>query len=209
MANSTLYQKTVCVFCSADDKVPVEYKQTAYELGHALATNGFALLSGGNNSGLMNAVNNGHADAVHDAPRFAVIPEIMRALAILHPRIPATNIVWSTDVYNRLQRFNELCDFLVILPGGYGTLHELMDCLVLSQFGLIKKHIFLYNIDGFWAGLLQQFKIMVEKKALCQKHLDHLIVVNSVADLIAGLQSEEQLILEQGFADEYWKEHNQ
>lgn len=197
--------KMVCVFCSADDKVPEEYKQIAHQLGRTLAVNGLALLSGGNNCGLMNSINNGHAEVSPQIPRYAAIPEIMRPLAVHHPLIPHQNVMWSEDVHERLKIFHGMCDYVVILPGGYGTLHELMDCLVLSQFGVIKKHIFLLNIDNFWDPLLQQFERMVQKRALHAAHFEHLIVVQTIDELMSGLNSENALELHQGFNDEYWK----
>lgn len=198
--------KTVCVFCSGDDKCPQEYKQTAFLLGQELAKNNFKLISGGGNNGLMNEVNNGHAAVITDTTsRFGVIPQIMRKFNVHHPLIAANNLIWSKDVYMRLQTFYKICNDIVVLPGGFGTLHELMDCLVLSQFGVIKKRIYLLNIDNYWDSLLNQFNVMVSKKTLQQKHLDHLIVVKSLSELLDNLKSEVTLQLSQGFEDQHWK----
>lgn len=201
--------KTICVFCSADDKVPNEYKQAAHDLGVQLAKNGFALLSGGNNSGLMNEVNNGHFIGDPSLPRHAVIPNIMRELSLNHPHIPAENVTWTEDVYARLKKFYDMCHHVVILPGGYGTMHELMDCLVLSQFGVIKKRIVLLNIDNFWDGIIQQFNTMVRKRTLYNKHLEHLIVAANITEAIDHLQSNIELELTQGFADNHWRNNSE
>lgn len=200
--------KVVCVFCSADDKIPQEYKDISYQLGFSLAQNGFSLISGGNNSGLMNSVNDGHAAVENDTVRYAAIPELMRDLSVKHPKIFDHNISWSRDVHHRLVTFQELCDAIVILPGGFGTLHEMMDSLVMSQFGIIKKHIYLFNYDQFWEPILLQFKRMVQKQALCQEHFDHLLVVDTVSELMNKLVSAAEPNIEQGFASEYWKNVN-
>jgi uncharacterized protein (TIGR00730 family) len=198
--------KSVCIFCSGDDKAPEEYKQTAFLLGQELARHGFILITGGGNNGLMNYVNNGHAEISDDVNRFGVIPNIMKHLNVHHPFIAKNNLIWAKDVHSRIKTFYKLCDDIVVLPGGFGTLHELMDCLVLSQFGVIKKFIYLINIDNFWDPLLNQFKQMVSKQLLQQKHLDHLHIVTSIAELISQLNSERQFNLAQGFGDGHWKQ---
>ncbi len=200
--------RTVCVFCSGDDKVQEEYKNVAFLLGQELAKNNFKLLSGGGNNGLMNEVNNGHATIAPATDRFGVIPEIMREYNVHHALIAEQNLIWAKDVHHRLKTFYDICDDIVVLPGGFGTLHELMDCLVLSQFGVINKRIYLLNIDNYWDAILNQFKVMVSKKTLQQKHLDHLIVVSSVDELLVNLKSEIVNKLSQGFADQHWKKDN-
>ncbi len=185
--------RIVCVFCGADDKVSDEYKQVAYACGSALAKSGLALLSGGNNTGLLCSLIDGHADTGPDVPRYAAIPEAMRTLAIDHPRIPAKNLMWTEDLYDRLKTFHGMCDVVVVLPGGFGTLHEFMDFLVLSQCGLIKKQIFVLNIDGYWDPLLAQFARMVQKHTLSQTHLDYITVVQTLDELMHGLTTESNL----------------
>lgn len=198
--------RVVCVFCSGDDKAPKEYKDLAFKLGQELANNNLKLLSGGGNNGLMNEVNNGHASInSNKKDRFGVIPKIMREFDVNHPLISTKNLIWSKDVHTRLQTFYKICDDIVILPGGFGTLHELMDCLVLNQFGVIKKRIYLLDIDNYWEPLLNQFKLMVSKRTLQQKHLDHLIVVTSMPELLDSLKSEAVFELSQGFSDGHWK----
>ncbi len=167
------------------------------------------VVTGGGNNGLMNYVNNGHADVLDGSKRYGVIPKIMRNLNVHHLKIAEKNLIWSDDVHSRIQKFYELSDNIVVLPGGFGTTHELMDCLVLSQFGVIKKHIYLLNIEGFWDALIAQFKHMVSNNVLQQKHLDHLNVATSLQELIQHLTSEREFNLAQGFTDGHWKENPQ
>lgn len=197
--------KTVCVFCGADQKIADFYKQTAYSLGAALAKHNFALISGGNNVGLMKQVIDGHAHTNASAPRHSVIPEIFKEFDLHHDLVPSENIYWVENVHARMRKFYELSDNIVALPGGFGTLHELMDCLVHNQFGINKKRIFLLNINNFWDGIIKQFNIMVEQQTLRPEHLAHLVVVNSTQELIDQLLTETHPELTQGFADRHWE----
>jgi uncharacterized protein (TIGR00730 family) len=196
----------VCIYCGANEKIPSAYKDYAYDLGQQLAKNKFGLASGGNNVGLMKSVNDGHANADPDMPRYGIVPEEFRRFGLVHELIPEKNLIWVEDLYFRMRSFYELCDEFIVLPGGFGTLHELMDCLVHNQFGIISKRIFLLNFDKFWDPILDQFKVMVAKKALEQAHLDHLIVVNSTQELLPILQTQDTRKLSQGFDDHHWED---
>jgi uncharacterized protein (TIGR00730 family) len=205
MRQSKSTARTVCVFCGAGGKMPLIYMQAAFKLGQELASNGFALLTGGANVGMMKEVVDGHAAVISSATRHGVIPKVFAEFNISHPLISVENLIWVDNLHDRLQSFCELADDIVVLPGGFGTLHELMDCLVHSQFGLITKRIFLLNINNFWEGIIAQFQYMVKQKAVQQKHVDHLIVVNSIAELLQLLKSEEKIELFQGIETQRWE----
>lgn len=194
----------VCVFCSANNKVPTEYKQLAFKMGQELASHGFTLLTGGANVGMMKEVVDGHVASNPEALRLGVMPTIFKEHELQHTLISEHNMTWTENVYYRLQKFYELSDSIVVLPGGYGTIHELMDTLLHSQFGLIKKRIFLFNFDNFWDATIAQLQTMVAKHTLEQKHLDHLIIVTSIQELIEQLNSQTELVLSQGFAGQHW-----
>ena len=197
--------KTVCVFCGADQKLSADFKSAAYSLGQNLAQNNFDLVTGGSNTGLMKEVNDGHAQFGSDTQRFGVMPEIFKEFDVHHPSVLLENFTWTDSVHTRLAEFYSKCDAIVVLPGGFGTLHELMDSLVHNQFGLMNKQIYLLNLDSFWDHTIAQFKVMVNHQALAQKHLDHLNVVTSISELLIRLCSTKSVSLQQGFADKYWE----
>jgi uncharacterized protein (TIGR00730 family) len=196
--------RMVCVFCGAGGKMDDFYQNQAFILGQTLASNGFSLLTGGANVGMMKQVVDGHAQTNPNGLRYGALPYIFKEFNINHPLIPIDNMHWPLDVHERLKIFYDLSDILVVLPGGFGTLNELMDCLVHSQFGLIKKRIFLLNIKNFWDNLLAQFKLMVDEFAVPQKHVDHLVVVKSLDELTEKLKSTKVIELEQGIESERW-----
>jgi uncharacterized protein (TIGR00730 family) len=193
------------VYCGAGGKMSKEFKKIAHTLGFELAKNGFGLVTGGANVGMMKEVVDGHIEFDLNATRHGVLPSIFREFEIQHTGILPENMRWPEDVHSRLKTFYDLADDIVVLPGGFGTLHELMDCLVHIQFDLIQKRVFLLNFNHFWDGILQQFRVMVEQQAVQQKHVDNLVVVDSVADLIQKLNANIKVRLAQGVEASRWE----
>jgi len=89
------------------------------------------------------------------------------------------------------------------------TLHELMDFIVPKQWGLTDKTIILINSDHYWDYLLLQFKTMVEKNALKQKHLDLLIVAKDIESCIKAIQHQDTSPSHQGLKERYWDKETQ
>lgn len=194
----------IAVFCGANTKPSDEYKNGAYAVGQALAVHGFALVTGGANLGMMKSVVDGHMAINPNLDRLGVMPRLFEKYEVQHQDLRADQMIWVDTVNERLQKFYELSDAIVVLPGGYGTLHELMDSLIQNQFGFMLKRIYLFNLFNFWDAIIQQLQHMVVIKTLEQKHLDHLIVVNSCDELIADLSSTTERKLSQGFEEKHW-----
>mgnify|MGYP000214500637 CR=1 FL=1 len=156
---------TVGVFCSAEDTVAQSHKNAAYSLGRLLGLNGFKLVTGGSNKGLMRHVNDGYV-STGSQEVYAIVPEILQTYDIVHWGIWNENVIWTDTLHQRLAQFQAQCDCMIILPGGFGTLHELIDFLTHYQFGYITPDIIILNHEGFWSPLLQQFEAMVASNAL-------------------------------------------
>lgn len=197
-------QTHVGVFCATDEQIPDLYKNLAHELGQALYENGFSLITGGGNSGLMNAVVNGFVPSEKTNRVGAFIPSVFKSYNVHHPKIPEANLVWTDTIHERLQGFHDHCDAVVVLPGGIGTLQEFLDFVVPKQWGLHDKKIILFNCDHYWDYQLLQFQVMVEKNALKQKHLDLFTVVTTTDECIRALQSHPSNTNE-GLNDRYWE----
>lgn len=204
-AKPDMKPRKVCVFCSADDKISGNLKEMAYALGEKLAENGFHLVTGGSKTGLMNEVTHGFLAQGDKKNVEGVLPSALRAFNVSHPGIPTQNIFWTDSMHERLTTFHEECSSVVVLAGGFGTLHELMDFLVHAQFKLIEpKKLILLNYDGFWDGLKTQFQTMQSSNALSEKHLELLNIVDSIDDCLETLQASTQAKGE-GLDGRYWE----
>lgn len=195
----------VGVFCATDEKIPKLYKDVAFELGKSLAQSGHNLITGGANSGLMNAVVNGFISEGDARCTHAVIPSVFQNYNVHHPEIPESNLLWTDTIHQRLQAFDKQCDTMVILPGGFGTLHELMDFLVPKQWGLTDKKIIILNVDHYWDYLLLQFETMVQKMALKENHLDLFIIVTNVKECLDAINTQQNATQNGGLEDRYWE----
>jgi uncharacterized protein (TIGR00730 family) len=191
-------QRNVAIFCSADDKASEQFKQLAYTLGKRLGQEQFGLITGGSRTGLIKEVIDGYSQA-------AVMPQVLAKYNVHHTTISQENFTWTDTVYTRLEFFSIHADAVIVLPGGFGTLHELMDCLVHRQFGLNKKSLILFNSDGYWNFLLLQFQVMLEQQLLSPQHMTALSVATSLDECIDMLLKEPSCCAEQGLASYYWQ----
>ena len=181
--------ENVCVFCSSKDKIAQIYKSNAYELGKELAINNIGLVTGGRNTGIMKLVIDGHASIKTDAPRYAVIPKSLKKQNVLNHNIPKNNIIWTNDLHDRLKIFYTKCNIIIVMPGGLGAMHELMDSIENRNFGVIKKHIYILNTANFWGPTLKQFDNMVKVNAQPEGGLNNFKVVTSNNELLKELST--------------------
>lgn len=199
-------QHMVAVFCSADNKVSGAYKTMAYNLGKKLGSHNFGLVTGGSKTGLMKEVVDGYISSAHTKKGlYGVMPHVLYSYNVHHEDILTENLLWVDTLHLRLARFAELAQTIIILPGGFGTLHELMDFLAHNQFALTSKPIILINYQGYWDNLLAQFKVMNEQQLLADKHLHAIHVVDSEDECMNILVNDCAIHQEQGLSDHYWK----
>lgn len=200
-------QPNVAVFCSADDKACDQFKIIAYNLGIKLAKHNFGLVTGGSRTGLIKEVVDGYAAHAQNLGHlYGVLPQALAPYNVHHLLIPQNNLKWSKNIHSRLMDFHELADIIIILPGGYGTLHELMDFLVHNQFGLHKTQMLLININGYWDHLISLFQTMLKQQLLSPKHLEALLIVESADQCIEKILLKDNHNTQQGLDSHYWEQ---
>src|ERR1700722_6441907 len=142
--------RRVAVYCgSADGNLPI-YRAEARALGARLASAGLGLVYGGARAGLMGAV----ADAAlaGGAEVIGVLPDVLAGKEIAHAGLTRLELV--STMHQRKARMAQLADAFLILPGGYGTLEELLEVVTWAQLRLHSKPCILINTAGYWDGLL-------------------------------------------------------
>jgi uncharacterized protein (TIGR00730 family) len=142
--------RTVCVYCGSGPGTNPRFMEAAVALGKALAENGVGLVYGGGSIGLMGAVARSVLD--HGGTVTGIIPEFLtkreNALG------GAQELIVTADMHERKRLMFERSDAFVALPGGIGTLEELVEQLTWAQLGRHSKPILIADIDGFWEPLL-------------------------------------------------------
>jgi hypothetical protein len=142
--------RSVAVYCgSADGNLPA-FRAEAVALGQAIAAAGLGLVYGGAKVGLMGAVADSALAA--GAPVIGVLPGILSDSEIAHSGL--TRLEFVDTMHQRKARMAELADAFLVLPGGYGTLEELLEIVTWAQLRLHAKPIILINTANYWDGLL-------------------------------------------------------
>ena len=141
--------KTVCVYCGSSAGTNPRFIEAASVFGKILAENGIRLVYGGGSNGLMGAVANGVLD--HGGSVTGIIPEFLNSRERMLTRVQ--ELVVTPDMHERKRLMFERSDAFVALPGGVGTLEELVEQMTWQQLGRHSKPILLANIEGFWEPL--------------------------------------------------------
>jgi uncharacterized protein (TIGR00730 family) len=140
----------LCVYCGSNVGTDPAFAAAARGLGEILAANGVRLVYGGGSIGLMGAL---AASVIERAGEVTgVIPEFLTAAE--RPRRLAQELIVTRDMHERKRTMFERADAFVALPGGLGTLEELVEQMTWAQLGRHKKPILVVNINGFWDPLL-------------------------------------------------------
>lgn len=152
--------KTLCVYCSSSDRLDKKYFATAEALGRAMVANGWGLVYGGGKTGLMGTV----ARTVKKSGGrvVGVIPEFMKVKELAFDE--ADELVTVVTMRERKLLMESRADAFVALPGGWGTLEEIMEILALRQLDVLRKPCVFLNQDGFYDDLLRFFDRMIAER---------------------------------------------
>ncbi len=142
--------KTICVYCGSGPGSDPRFIEAAIALGKILAENRIRLVYGGGSIGLMGALATSVLD--HGGTVTGIIPDFLTARENALTRVQ--ELVVTPDMHERKRLMFERSDAFVALPGGVGTLEELVEQLTWKQLGRHTKPVLLANIDGFWEPLL-------------------------------------------------------
>lgn len=177
--------KRITVFCGSSFGTEEIYKEQATLLGKTLAKQNIELVYGGANVGLMGAVADGVLDQGGKA--IGVLPNFLRSKEIAH--LGLTELILVESMHERKTKMSDLCDGVIALPGGFGTLEELFEMLTWAQLGLHKKPIAILNINGFYDSLIELTKVMVEKGLLKDTNQQMLLVSDNIDDLLDQMKN--------------------
>lgn len=148
--------RSVCVYCGSGAGTNPAYADAARTLGTAFAENGIRLVYGGGGVGLMGEI--ARATLAAGGEVTGIIPEFLSVRE--HMLKDVTDLVVTADMHERKKLMFERSDAFVALPGGIGTLEELVEQLTWSQLGQHKKPIVVANIEGFWTPFLELLRHM-------------------------------------------------
>ncbi len=184
--------RKICVYCGSGPGTDPAYVEAARAFGAILAKTGIDLVYGGGGDGMMGAL--AHATLDHGGTVTGVIPEFLTRRE--HALRDAQELIITRDMHERKQKMFEMADAFVALPGGVGTLEELVEQITWVQLGRHKKPILLANIRGFWdplCALLDHMKTL----EFIRGDLDFdLLVADKVDDILPMLRQAAEAVPE-------------
>lgn len=177
--------KTICVYSSSSDAVAESYFETARQLGQQIAQHHFTLIYGGAAIGLMGTV----ARAVHQESGrvIGVIPETLSRYNIAYEK--ADELIITQTMRERKTIMEEKADAFIALPGGFGTLEELLEIITAKQLQLHNKPIVIVNTNGFYTGLIDMFERIYEERFAKSMHRQLYFIAITASQAIEYIRS--------------------
>ena len=175
----------VCVFCASSADIDARYLEAARELGALLAEGGWRCVNGGGAVGLMGAMTDGALDAGGEVT--GVIPKFMVDNGWCYDRL--VDVIVTADMHQRKQMMSEMADAVIAMPGGVGTLEELLETLTWRQLGLVKVPVIILNTLGYYDALLEMLRHAIDEGFMKPGHAALWEVAATPAEVIALLEN--------------------
>lgn len=173
------------MFCGASFGNALDYQTSAKEIGALIGSSNSTLVYGGGKVGLMGIV----ADSVlaHSGKVIGIIPDFLHKREVAHEGLTELYIVAS--MHERKMRMADLADAFIVLPGGLGTLDELVEILTWKQLSLIDKPVAVLNVKDYFDSFISLLKQMISQGFLNQNSLDELRISDNPKELFASLRN--------------------
>lgn len=176
---------TICIYCGSRTGNDPSYTDAARLLGSVLADHGWRLVYGGGSIGLMGTL--AHSALAHSGEVIGIIPQALldREIGL----VECSQLIVTQTLRQRKALMEEYADAFMALPGGFGTLEELIETLTLRQLGYHNKPIILVNLNSYYDPLLALFDHAVAHGYVLVEHTRLYHVVTSIEEAIALLET--------------------
>lgn len=175
----------ICVYCASSARIDKVYFNAAERLAAAFAKAGVEVVYGGGAAGLMGVL----ADTMlkHGGKIKGILPKFMVDVEWEHKGV--SDMIMTDTMHERKARFLEDVDALVALPGGCGTMEELLEAITLKRLGQFTKPIIILNTKGYFNPLLEMFEKAVKENFMKDIHLDMWKVVNEPEEVLDAIKN--------------------
>ena len=182
--------QNICVYCASSSKIDSKYVETAKRLGSLLAENNMQLVYGGGSVGLMGIL----ADSVLDkgGKVTGIIPKFMVEAEWQHDGL--TKLILTETMHERKEKMAAMSNAVVALPGGCGTLEELLEVITWKQLGIYRNPIIIVNVDGYYNHLLAQFQQAADELFMRPQHLDMWTVVETADEVLEAIKNSKPMV---------------
>jgi len=178
-------QKSLCVYCSSSDRLDPKYYAAAGQVGAEMARRQWTLVYGGGKTGLMGALARGVKAG--GGRVIGVIPEFMKVRELEF--IEADELISVLTMRERKMIMETRADAFLALPGGWGTLEELLEILTLAHLEVLRKPVVVFNQDGYYDDLLRLCDRIVREKFMHDTIRGKYAVARSVGEIFALIEN--------------------
>jgi uncharacterized protein (TIGR00730 family) len=174
---------TICVYCASSTQINPLYFEATERLGKILAEAGHAVVFGGGSTGLMGKL----ADSMlaENAKITGVIPQFMIDEDWHHNEL--TELIVTQTMHERKEKMASMADAAIALPGGCGTLEELLEVITWKQLGIFTKPIIIVNMGGYYNPLIEMLHRAVDEKFMRDIHKNMWEVVDTPEDVLSAI----------------------
>jgi hypothetical protein len=173
----------ICIYCASSAKIDETYFEATERLAKILVNSGVQVIYGGGGHGLMGKL----ADTVlaHGGQIKGIMPQFMNEVEWAHKSV--TDFEFTKTMHERKAKFLENIDALIALPGGTGTLEELLEAITLKRLGQFTKPIIILNTNGYYDPLILMLKRCVEEKFLRPIHAEMWTFVHQPEEVMSAI----------------------
>jgi len=177
--------QTICVYCAASTKIKSQYFEATARLGKILADAELSVVFGGGSSGLMGQL----ADSILESGGkiTGVIPQFMCDEDWHHNEL--TELIVVETMHERKQKMAMMADAVIALPGGCGTLEELLEVITWKQLGIFTKPIVIVNMDGYFNDLIAMLHRAIDEQFMRNEHKRMWEVVSTPEEVLSAIQN--------------------
>lgn len=177
--------QAICVYSSSSDAVPQHYFDAAEQLGGCIGQAGYNMVYGGGCIGLMGA--SARAVQRSGGKVVGVIPHFLNIPGVVYEQ--ADELILTHDMRERKSVMAERSDAFIALPGGFGTLEEMLEMITLKQLGQHTKPIVFINTEGFYDPLINTFELMFTQQFAKPEYRELYHLAPDATDALAYIQS--------------------
>ncbi len=177
--------KRICVYCASSSKIDESYFEAAERLAAQLVSHDVTIVYGGGAAGLMGCI----ADTAieHGGHVVGIIPKFMTEVEWQHKDLEEIHAV--SDMHERKKKLLEGTDAVIALPGGSGTLEELLEAISMKRLGFYTKPIVILNINNYYAPLIEMLERSIRENFMSETHRKMWTVLSDPDDIMSAIES--------------------
>lgn len=177
--------QNICVYCASSSQVKEEYYAAAAQLGKLMAARDMRLVYGGGHRGLMGKIADTMLEAGGEVT--GIMPRFMTEVEWNHTGI--TTMILVDSMHERKEKMAAMADAVVALPGGCGTMEELLEVITWKRLGIFAKPIIICNTGGYFDPLIEMLNRSVDENFMREEHRDMWQIANTPEEVMHSLQN--------------------